>query len=165
MAPERVLQWGNLARRFATPKLDSDLILAVIWQESEGDEAAYRYEVGWRYFYDPKARVAMYDSSKSVEQNRSRAFAKLGATEFHSQSASFGLMQVMGAVAREHGIRGFVTSLCSSPVTAVEYGCKHLARFIRHGDLREALKRYNGSEIYASEVLAKYDEIRAVSKL
>lgn len=46
------------------------------------------------------------------------------------QSASWGLMQIMGAVARELGHKGFFARLCD-PAVGLEYGCRYLAKLYR----------------------------------
>ena len=42
-------------------------------------------------------------------------------------------MQIMGAVARERGFRGWLTELCD-PQANLEWGCKHLRWMIDHNN-------------------------------
>lgn len=140
--------------------LQGDLVLAVIAQESRGDPWTTRYEPVYRFFYKTRP---LFDRSKSTEVNRTIAHRELGPTEFHAQSMSWGLMQVMGAVARELGINGSLAKLCD-PRTGIEYGCMHLWQYAyRNGNAAtdEALSRYNGggSREYANEVMTKRFEI------
>ncbi len=60
---------------------------------------------------------------------------------------SWGLMQVMGAVAREYGFSGrFLSQLCD-PAVGLEYGCRHLSILLkRHGTIRAALSAYNSGQ-------------------
>jgi Transglycosylase SLT domain len=87
--------------------LDPALVCAVVEQESAWDAHAMRYEPGFR----------------------SRYVAPLGLppTEEVARSISWGLMQVMGQVAREHGFAGkFLSALCD-PATGLDIGCAVLA--------------------------------------
>src|SRR5579864_5248366 len=129
-----------LARDAATRgALDPALVCAVIEQESAWDPHAIRYEPGFR----------------------SRYVAPLGLspTEEVARSISWGLMQVMGQVAREHGFDGkFLSALCE-PEAGLETGCKALAAKIEiaGGDIARALNLWNGgaNPLYVEEVLAK----------
>jgi hypothetical protein len=47
--------------------------------------------------------------------------------EWWAQQASWGLMQVMGAVARECGFHGNYLSQLLDPEEGTEFGCRHLA--------------------------------------
>ena len=93
-----------LARTAATNhSLDAPLVCAVIEQESAWDPHAIRYEPAFR----------------------TRYVAPLGLplTEEVARSISWGLMQVMGQVAREHGFGGkFLSALCD-PATGLDIGC------------------------------------------
>lgn len=130
----------TLARGIAqTHNLDPALVCAVIDQESSWDPFAIRYEPAFR----------------------TRYVAPLGlpATEEIARSISWGLMQVMGQVAREHGYGGrFVTGLCD-PATGVQVGCLVLASKLSaaHGDVERALELWNGGSNpnYAVQVLEK----------
>jgi hypothetical protein len=87
--------------------LDPALVCAVIEQESAWDTHAIRYEPGFRTRY-----VAPQG---------------LPPTEEIARSISWGLMQVMGQLAREHGFHGkFLSALCD-PATGLEIGCAALA--------------------------------------
>ena len=71
---------------------------------------------------------------------------KLSQTEKTMRSTSFGLMQVMGQVAREFGFEGqFLTELLD-PMFGLEYGCRKLVQCMdrANGDARAALGFYNG---------------------
>jgi len=85
----------------------SALVCAVVEQESAWDAHAIRYEPGFR----------------------TRYVAPLGlpSTEEVARSISWGLMQVMGQVAREHGFtRKFLSALCE-PAAGLDIGCAVLA--------------------------------------
>jgi soluble lytic murein transglycosylase-like protein len=90
---------------------------------------------------------------------RDRYIAALGLlpTEEIARSTSWGLMQVMGQVAREHGFKNeFLAELCE-PAVGLEMGCLVLARKLTStaGDLTRGLLLWNGgaNPSYAEEVL------------
>jgi hypothetical protein len=86
--------------------LDPALVCAVIEQESSGNTWAIRWEAAFYVKY----------------------ILKLGleSTEGTARAISWGLMQVMGEVARENGWTGPLPALCD-PNTGIEIGCKVLA--------------------------------------
>lgn len=94
------------------PDLPADLILAIILTESDGNRFAIRFEPGWSYAKDVKFYADLLGSSLKTEST--------------GQSTSWGLMQVMGTVAREHGFRGWFPELCDEKI-GIAYGCRHLA--------------------------------------
>ena len=119
--------------------LDAALVCAVVEQESAWDAAAIRYEPGFRVRY-------------VVPLN-------LSPTEEVARSISWGLMQVMGQVAREHGFNDkFLSRLCI-PTVGLEMGCCVLAAKISAaaGDKVRGLALWNGGAnlSYPQEVLAK----------
>lgn len=116
---------------------------AVIEQESDWNPWSVRYESGFYARYVGKLYTV----------------GKISATEAFTRSTSWGLMQVMGQVAREYGFAGAsLVELCD-PVVGTEFGCQVLARKLeaRGGDVADALTRYNGggNPKYAAEVLAR----------
>jgi hypothetical protein len=85
---------------------------------------------------------------------------EMPSTEELCLAMSFGLMQIMGQVARERGYQGrFLTGLCDAE-TGVEFGCRQLRRCIdsiTSGDPSAVLLRWNGGSdtAYPSRVLAR----------
>jgi soluble lytic murein transglycosylase-like protein len=119
--------------------LEPALVCAVIEQESAWDTHAIRYEPAFR----------------------SRYVAPLGlpATEEIARSISWGLMQVMGQVAREHGFSGKSLAALCEPAVGLDIGCAVLAvkMTAAGGDVSRALQLWNGgaNPNYAAEVLAR----------
>ena len=118
--------------------LDPALVCAVAEQESAWEPLSIRYEPGFRLRY----------------------VAPLGLppTEEIARSVSWGLMQVMGQVAREYGFTGaFLSALCE-PTIGLTIGCIVLAAKMSqaNGDVPRALLLWNGgaNSNYATEVLA-----------
>jgi hypothetical protein len=81
--------------------------------ESAGDTLAVRYESHWKYFVNPELFARLNNITADTERTL--------------QMMSFGLMQVMGGVARELGYRRNLLSL-TDPVLAIDYGCRKLAQ-------------------------------------
>lgn len=134
-----------LAAKYAAKYgLATELVAAVIEQESGWNNWAIRYEQG---FYD--RYVGPLNLSDTA--GRSRAF-------------SWGLMQLMGEVAREIGFTGqFLSELCD-PDTGVDWGCKKLkACMDKHvGNEAAALAAYNGGSnlSYAPQVIARKEKYK-----
>jgi len=134
-----------LARAIAAQHaLDPALVCAIIEQESSWDTHAIRYEPAFR----------------------SRYVAPLGlpATEEIARSISWGLMQVMGQSAREHGFAGkFLSALCD-PLSGVTAGCSVFTAKMSQasGDIWRALALWNGGSNpdYATEVLGRLANYR-----
>jgi soluble lytic murein transglycosylase-like protein len=124
-------------------KLDQPLVCAVIEQESNWNPWAVRYETDFFTRYVRSPYLA----------------GKFAITEAQTRTMSYGLMQVMGEVARELGFDGeFLTELCD-PRVGVEFGCRLLARRLAasRGVVVEALLGYNGGadHAYPGRVLAR----------
>lgn len=138
-----------LARKIAAAHhLDAEVICGQIERESTWNRWAIRYEDGFYTKYIEKM-IASHQLADPTEE-RARAF-------------SWGLMQVMGEVAREMGYTGPLAQLCD-PETGIEVGCRALAHKIatNEGSISAALQAYNGggNPNYSNEVLALADKYR-----
>jgi soluble lytic murein transglycosylase-like protein len=130
--------------------INPSIVLAMCSVESDWDPYAVRYEPKWRYFLNPAFWAKTVNTSV--------------ATETVLQSCSWGLMQVIGSVAREHGFKDDFPKLCE-PEIGIEYGCKKLKACIsRYSPLPDALAAYNAGKPgttagrnYASKILEKMD--------
>lgn len=123
--------------------IDPALVCAVCEQESGWNPWAIRYEPAFYARYiEPMVLAGRITN----------------ATEAQARAFSWGLMQVMGEVAREHGYAGHMAALCD-PATGLEIGCLHLASKLvgASGDVRRALLAWNGGAdgAYPDEVLAR----------
>jgi soluble lytic murein transglycosylase-like protein len=134
----------ELARRIAAQHgLEPALVCAVIEQESGWNPWAVRYEPAFLSRYvAPQYTVG-----------------KFSATEAYTRSMSWGLMQVMGQVAREVGFAGKSLSELCDPATGIEVGCVVLASKLARAraDVSAALLAWNGgaNSNYPAEVLAR----------
>jgi len=110
--------------------LNGDLICALVEQESNWEPFSVRYE--------PKFLSRYIAPQYSA--------GKFTATEAYTRSISWGLLQLMGQVAREMGFDGpFLSALCD-PEIGLEWGCKYFSSLMgRTGnDIDAALTRWNG---------------------
>jgi hypothetical protein len=168
MISPAVLQWKDLAALQSVAGLSANLILAVIAQESGGDPYAWNPEPRWRFYWDVRNNKPFRSLSQAEIDSKTPPadFSSLAGDrdqEWWAQEASWGLMQPMGAVARECGYRGPYLTRLVEPELNIHIGSTHLSRKIKQagGDVRHALQLYNGggNPRYADEVMGKMAEI------
>jgi soluble lytic murein transglycosylase-like protein len=143
-------QLETLARKAAaTQSLDPALVCALVEQESAWNPWAMRFEPA----FFTKYVASLYTNNKVT------------ATEAYARGFSWGLMQVMGQVAREAGFDApFLAALCD-PEQGLAIGCKVLRKKFdalaslpgQAGDTARALLAWNGgaNPAYAAQVLAR----------
>lgn len=112
----------------------SELVLAFIKQESEFNPYAVRYELRYRWTVVSKRVLEGIKPGISDEHMK---------TELQLQKFSWGLMQVMGAVARERKFKGWLTEL-TDPVINIVIGIDHLLWFAsRYQKVSDIISSYN----------------------
>jgi soluble lytic murein transglycosylase-like protein len=129
--------------------VEPSLVCAVVEQESGWNPWALRYEpMFFTKYIAPLVEVQ-----------------RLSETESHARATSWGLMQVMGQVAREHGFAGSSLAELCDPVTALQVGCQVLTGKLSatRGNVDQALSLWNGgsNESYPAEVLARMGSYRS----
>lgn len=109
--------------------IDPNLCIAIATVESSWEPFAVRYEPNWKYFY----KIELFAKKNRITEQ----------TEQVLQACSWGLMQVMGSVARELGFSQPLQQLCG-PAYGVEYGCKKLLELkkLYHSEL-DVISAYN----------------------
>src|ERR1700738_2896969 len=120
-----------LARRAAAPQSpDRALVCAVVEQESAWNPWAMRYEP----LFFAKYVASLYTNNK------------VSASEAHARGFSWGLMQVMGQVARETGFDAIFRSTLCDPEQGLAIGCKVLRKKFdaMAGDTTRTLLAWNG---------------------
>ncbi len=127
----------------ASQSLDPALVCAVVEQESSWNPWAIRYEP----LFFSKYVASLYTNNK------------ISATEAYARGFSWGLMQVMGEVAREAGFDALFLSALCDPEQGLAIGCKVLRKKLdaAAGDTTRALLAWNGggNPNYAAQVLAR----------
>jgi soluble lytic murein transglycosylase-like protein len=149
-----------------------ELVCAIVEQESAWNPWALRYEPA---FYEKyiAASLAARRSDTQVPRSENlegiRGTSRLVAltspaipddpTESRARAFSWGLMQVMGQVAREHGfVDASLAALCD-PAAGLEIGCRVFAAKLAaaEGNVTRALLLWNGTgnQDYPAAVLAR----------
>lgn len=141
----------------------------MIWQESEGEQYAYNPEPRYSWLWDCKKHTPFRKTTKAENLSMfpPKDFPSVKGdpdNEWWAQKASWGLMQVMGAVARERGFKGLYIPNIVEPTLNIKYGVEHLWIYaLRSGklSLNEGLLNYNGGgdEQYPDKILTKRDII------
>jgi soluble lytic murein transglycosylase-like protein len=123
--------------------LDPALVCAIVEQESGWNPWAMRYEPA----FFAKYVANLYTNNK------------ISASEAYARGFSWGLMQVMGQVARETGFDALFLSALCDPEQGLATGCKVLRKKLdaMAGDMTRALLAWNGgaNPAYAAQVLAR----------
>lgn len=171
-----VLRWRDLVVAIAEPHgFDVSLVLAIIAQESSGRPGAWNPEPSYRWFWDvdegkPYQRVTDAQvKNKIPPPGFPRPNGVDGDAEWWGQQASWGLMQVMGAVARERGFDGTDLPDLTVPWIGVRYGVAQLVYLRkRFGAGDDLLATYNGgpgakgkNRDYVAAVLNKLEKLEA----
>jgi soluble lytic murein transglycosylase-like protein len=111
-------------------KIDPIFYQAICTVESSLDPFAIRYERAWNYLYFPREHASRLNITDE--------------TETQMQRFSYGLPQIMGSVAREHGYQGPLGKLFADPGLALKYGAMHLRKFQwKYGTEAEVAAAYN----------------------
>lgn len=173
--------------------LELPLLAALVEHESDNDPAAWNPEPRYRYFWNvrtrqPFRRVSELEAAARFPPKDFPALAGDPDNEWWGQAASWGLTQIMGAVAREHGYTAkYLPSLCRDVAANLELGAVHLAANIKWAAglyvglesgrqaaaTRAGLAAYNGGRAgnaptgplrnaaYADLVLERYRRLRS----
>lgn len=161
-----------IAQTATTFKLDAKILTAQVYVESAGNTYAWNPEPTYKYLWDvrlhrPYRALSNDEISSEHPPNDFPFLAGDRDQEWWGQQASWGLLQIMGAVAREHGFDGpYLVELCD-PVVGLTYGANHLATLLdwAKGNITQALCAYNGgkggnliapyrNQAYATKVLS-----------
>lgn len=117
MIPEWVSKWPpglyDLIKRVAKRHgLDPEWVAAIVQKESAAVKDRVRYEKNWKYWHNIPIHARRIGITEESERQM--------------QMFSWGIMQVMGSVARQWGFSEGLQNL-SDWEKNLEYGCKHLA--------------------------------------
>lgn len=131
----RLQRYKNIIEMIANRySLSPELIAAVIMQESSANPNAVRFEPAFLTRYVDKTRGQKHLASSADWE-----------TERTCRAMSWGLMQIMGLVARERGYTKHYLSELVDPMDNIEFATKHLSTLItRSGNEIRGLLAYNG---------------------
>lgn len=137
-----------VADKFQLPR---EVVLGICRTESELNRWAIRYEPDYRYLWNCRTNQPYLVRPQDMTADRAPSdfpacpgMPDTTHTEWVGQQMSYGLMQVMGALAREMGFRGWFGQL-SDVLTGCEVGCRHLVQ------LRgEYFGKFGWSGVYAA---------------
>jgi len=155
---EQILQIAHeAASRYGLPPL---VVQPLIEVESGGNIWAWNPEPRYRWFWDvrsgkPFRPVSAAELAAKEPPKDFKAYPGVDPdAEWWGQQASWGLMQPMGAVARERGFTGRFLNALHDPVVNVDIGCKHLAAYAKSylGTFgwEGVLRAYNGGPYAAT---------------
>ena len=120
--------------------LDPSVVSAMVYHESSNVEWKTRAEVRPS---QEKYLVSYREMAKILSISES--------TEYYAQLHSWGLLQVMGYVARELGHRGYLTELID-PIIGLTYGCRKLKKlYEKYGNDFDVISAYNQGGPYKNE--------------
>ncbi len=94
--------------------LEPSLVGAFVAVESGGVADRTRYEKNWGFYHHP---TSVFAADLGITEQ----------TEMVAQAHSYGLLQIMGATARDMGYTSFLHGLCR-PVIGLEFGCRFIAK-------------------------------------
>lgn len=132
-------------------QLPEQLVVAIIHAESSGNAYAWKSEPAYRYLYDVarKRPFRLLTPAERASEVAPHDFPTLLGdrdTVWWGQQASWGPMQIMGAVARELGFVNHFPALCDTHFGVV-FGTKHLAnlrdRFLKEFGWAGVVAAYN----------------------
>ena len=130
------------------------LILAIAKVESNFNPFAIKYEPHYKYLYNPDWFA--HKNGITLE------------TEEALQKMSYGVYQIMGAVAREYGYEGYLQTLATSDLLFMQtqLAIKHLVRLYKYfGNIPDTIEGYNkgfirvDEKLYFKKVLKAYKDL------
>lgn len=140
----KVLISSLIAKNAREFNVDARYVGAIIYQESvRGSKAlseavvAYRFEEEFFKTYIEGKALTGYVPNVGLHLD----------SEKYSRAASYGLMQIMGATAREHGLETKYVTALFLPWINIRLGTKYFAKLVAQfdGNYYMALRRYNGA--------------------
>lgn len=128
--------YGDLILKYSNKfKLEPKLVESIIQTESSFNRFAVRYEPRYRWTYSVKELASLICCTRETMESM--------------QKTSWGLFQIMGAVAYEIGLRTWATKLID-PEFNIMYGCEFLNRIITSKGLvnpRDIYDVYNSGRV------------------
>lgn len=142
--------------------ISPELVLAIAFVESTYNPWAVRYEPNWKYLY----QVKLHARDLNITED----------TETHMQMCSWGLLQIMGSVAREMNFHGPLHQLAAPRLNA-HYGCAKIQKLLfKYFIEADVVAAYNAGEpkkdkdgryvnqAYVQLVVDKYNELKKANR-
>jgi len=130
--------------------LDPNIVEALVIRESGGNKYAFRPELNYPYLWDvalnrPFRKLHAGEASSKEAPTDFPFLAGGRQQEWVGQQTSWGLMQIMGALARERGFSAPYLDALTDPDENLRVGCGHLAELFKWaaGDEAKALGAWN----------------------
>lgn len=133
------LPWDKIDDAAEAENVPADILAAIVQTESSGNQFALRAETKHSWLVDPKSGKKQAISLRShyiylwKPEECARQAGVTVDTEIWSQVASWGLCQLMGAVARELGLKGPIVQLLQADVN-LKYAALLLKRLAKRYD-------------------------------
>jgi len=144
------IPWVQVTKYAQAYCLDPDHVAACIMVESGGETFSARFEPAFKYLFEPVKFAGMLH--QSVE------------TETTQQKTSWGLMHVMGAVARELGFEGYLPEL-TAPDSGIKYGCLKMQQLSRkYPDIYDTIAAYNAGSVRKDPATGLYTNQKHVDR-
>ena len=135
--------------------VNHQIIAAIVWQESRCEPYAMRFEPGFYAKYVKDTTYAKLQGFLPPSQVVTQE------TERKARATSWGLMQIMGQVAREEGFKELYLAELVDIETNIRFGAKHFSKLLDavNGKIDAALLRWNGggNKDYPAQVLNHID--------
>ncbi len=132
----------DLIHKLTPESIDPNWVKAIVMKESSGVASCVRYEPNFRWLF----KVEEYAKHPQISF----------ATEFTTQKMSWGLGQIMGAVARERGHMGLMGELLKPDVN-LQVMCKHIIYLKQIStDPADLFAMYNGGPGAIHKVNGRY---------
>lgn len=134
-------------------RIDPILVEAIVWQESNYNPYAVRFE---KEYYENNSRNETIKCLKKYNPHLSILCSV--HTERMSWATSWGLMQVLGETARRLGFIGaFMAGLCD-PSEGIEWGIRYLQKQITRydSDVIKAISAYNAGKTWDDPLQHEY---------
>ncbi len=132
--------------------LPPSIVVAICKTESGLNPWAMRCEPAYRWLWDVNRSepFTLTQFERADARLPPKRFPQISGisqlTEWTGQQSSWGLMQVMGALARQLGFRGHFPMICD-PAIGVDLGCQHLValrdRFLKQFGWPGVIAAYN----------------------
>jgi hypothetical protein len=153
-----------IERHAVRSNLEPGLVRAIVHVESGGDPYAFRPEIHYRWLWDvrlgaPFRKLTDTEAGSITPPVDFPFLAGSRQQEWTAQRSSFGVMQLMGALARELGFGGSFLTMLTDVDMNLSLGCQHLAALLRwaEGNSDKAISAYNaGKGNWTSSEALKY---------